>query len=117
MIGLVSTCLAVSAAAGTALASSAGGTVSPGWADEPTVSDIIERRGVLYAGRIRAVDLASCAGLRQYGARVVAYSRQFHRFRCTIWGADGLRYAAWVRITRSNARFVWWQIDRVQQEH
>jgi hypothetical protein len=117
VVGLIATCLAVSAAAGTASARPTETTVSPGWADEPTISDIIERRGILYAGRVRAVDLASCIGLRRYGVRVIDYFQQFHRFRCTVWGADMVRYAAWVRVPRSNARFVWWQVDRVLRVH
>jgi hypothetical protein len=90
MIGVIA-CLAISAAAGTASARPAETSVSPGWADEPTISDIIERRGIPYAGRVRAVDLASCIGLRRYGVRVVDYSQQFHRFRCSVWGADDIR--------------------------
>jgi hypothetical protein len=90
-------------------------TFSPGWADEPSVSTALERRGVVYNGRRWAVDLASCVGLRRFGKRVVHFYEQFHRFECSLWAADGLRYTAWVRIPRSNASAFWWVIYRAQR--
>jgi hypothetical protein len=102
--------LAVLVVAGTAAARhrEAPATMSPGWADEPSVSTALERRGIVHAGRRRLIDLASCLGLHRYGVRVVSFSERFHRFRCRLWARDGRRYVAWVQITQSSASAFWW---------
>jgi hypothetical protein len=102
--------LAVLGVAGTSAArvSEAPPTISPGWADEPSVSSALERRGIVHAGRRRPVDLASCLGVHRYGVRVVSFSERFHHFRCRLWAHNGQRYVAWVRIPKSSASSFWW---------
>jgi len=101
--------LAVLGVTGTAAARlEAPATTSPGWADERSVSSALEYRGIVHAGRRTPIDLASCLGLHRYGVRVVSFDEHFHRFRCRLWGSDGNRYVAWVRITRSSASAFWW---------
>jgi hypothetical protein len=108
--------LAVLGVAGTATArqSEAPPTISPGWADEPSVSSALERRGIVHAGRRRPVDLASCLGVHRYGVRVVSFSEHFHRFRCRLWARNGQRYVAWVRIAKSSALTFWWVAYRTR---
>jgi hypothetical protein len=109
--------LAVLGVAGTAAArvSEAPPTISPGWADEPSVSSALERRGIVYAGRRRPVDLASCLGVHRYGVRVMSFSERFHRFRCRLWARNGQRYVAWVRIPKSSGSSFWWVAYRTRR--
>jgi hypothetical protein len=61
------------------------------------------------------IDLASCVGLHRHGVRVVSFHERFHRFRCRLWGSDGTRYVARVRITRSSASAFWWTSYRTRR--
>ena len=107
--GFCCAALAVLGVTGTAAAQrEAPTTTSPGWADERSVSSALEHRGVVHAGRRIPIDLASCLGLHRYGVRVVSFYEHFQRFRCRLWGRDGSRYVAWVRITQSSASAFWW---------
>jgi hypothetical protein len=81
----------------------------PGWATASNLSDAVERRGISRAGRRYAIDVASCFGLRRYGVSRAFDREYFHRFRCSLIGANDRLYTAWILITRSNLSHFWWR--------
>src|SRR6266404_4314434 len=69
-------------------------TSRPYYTDELKVGNAIESDGVWWGGRNRAIDTASCLGLRRFGVRSNAYGLdKFHRFKCQADGADNHFYS------------------------
>jgi hypothetical protein len=79
-----------------------------GWADMLALGNAIETHGVYYGGRHKDIDNALCLGLRRYGVRTIDYEDYYHRFKCSLSGADEHFYTAAVLIVRSSGpRFSW----------
>lgn len=55
----------------------------------------------MIGGGRRAIDFASCQGLRRYGVREVGGFTQYHRLKCLLGAADNRSYWATIAVTRS----------------
>jgi hypothetical protein len=56
---------------------------------ETDLANAIESYGFSYSGKRRAVDMASCSGLRRYGVREVRFVERYVRFKCSIDTSNG----------------------------
>lgn len=103
------------------LGASATATAQPSaahfYVDEIFIDHAYESSGVWFHGATRAVDNASCIGLRRFGVRADEYgSEKFWRFRCDLNGANGHTYDAQVSTTTGPKRGdVYWHVIAIRQ--
>lgn len=79
------------------------------YVDTLKISNLIEKRGIYWDSRHRAIDNASCLGLRRFGVRTSAYGLdKFWRFKCELNGADNHFYTVQVSTTNGPQRGYWY---------
>lgn len=80
-----------------ALALPASSAASGDWYDSLDIGNLIETKGFWNGHRIVKVDYAGCYGLRRFGVTGNSLEERFHRFKCSVEGADGHFYDVRVR--------------------
>lgn len=92
-----------------------GTTTTKGYALDLDLNAAIEKSGVTYEGSHVAIASALCAGEAQYGSKWVGYELEYHRFSCDLYDSAYNMYQAEVVITKSNAKYFWWQVVSIKQ--
>jgi hypothetical protein len=94
-------------------------TSRPYYTDELTIGNKIESHGIWWAGRHKAIDNASCLGLRRFGVRPDTYGLdRFNRFKCYADGADNHAYSVSVKTVADSRPRHWdWVVTRVTREY
>jgi hypothetical protein len=88
------------------------------YVDELKIGNAIEEDGIRWNSRRRAIDTASCMGLRRYGVRTSAYGLdKYWRFKCDLIGADDHWYTAQVSTTNGPKPGYWyWHVLSIRRD-